>query len=127
MLITYIVEVPEENVMELADFMQKRNIHFNHRADVAGSHPQWREDRVLMGGNAAEILEELNRHLERVGVTPGVPGPVADWSVPKLQSFLDVAACNFRWNQGRITAGISQGAWDLVVRDTPEVFGGDGE
>lgn len=122
MLITYMIEVPQEHIMELVDFTAARNIHFNHHADIASSHPGTRRDAVLMGGDAAELREEINRHLEQRRIEPPVPGPVASWNVPRIQHFLDMAACNFSWSEGRIISSMDAGTWETIVRDTPEVF-----
>ena len=122
MLITYTIEIPEEHVMELSDFMLERRIEFNHRADVTASAPRVRQNHTLMGGEAEEILTEINRYLIKLGMSPEIQGPAASWDIPVLQDFLDLAGCNFQWNDGKILEPEQPPDWNLIVRDTPRVF-----
>ena len=137
MLITYIIEIPEEHIGELTEFMQSRNIRFQQRSDVMGSDPEKRNDNTLMGGDAEKLRREVNRYLEQNQLSPLVPGPSDRWSIPTLQSFLDLAACNFRWSGGEIAGPIlgsvseiagpilGSNDWSMVVRQTPEIFSED--
>ena len=123
---SYIIEIPEEHIGELTEFMQSRNIRFQQRSDVMGSDPEKRNDNTLMGGDAEKLRQEVNRYLEQNQLSPLVPGPSDRWSIPTLQSFLDLAACNFRWSGGEIAGPIlGSNDWSMVVRYTPEIFSED--
>ena len=125
--VSYTVTLPLELTGELEQFLRDRDVNFRPRDMAtklrdAATHPQ-----VLMGFEAQDLLDLINRELQRNGTRPLVPGNPETWTLAQLHEFLDLALHHFGWDEKNRLTGLQwpeeEIPWTELASGYPQLFG----
>ena len=124
--IKYIIEIPEDAIPELEALMARRGAYFHPVRQVVAINDIFMESSTAMGHHAGDLVREVNRHLDQLGLTPRVPEDHGEWGPARMQAFLTMAVMNFRWEDGRVEEDWWKDdgkTWDEVALENPGAFG----
>ena len=124
--IKYTIDVPREAVPELEILMNKHGAYFDSRRQITAINDTLMESSTAMGHHAPDLIESLNQHLDRSGLEPLVPTDHKEWSLERLQAFLNMAVNNVQWVDNHVESDWweEEGkTWQEVVQENPMVFG----
>ena len=123
--ITFTLDVPESAVQELQKFMDERGIHFDPRSQVTQTNDAFISEHRSMGHEAGEIIQEINRYLEKMMFDFRINPNHQEWSLPELQQFLEFSITNFYWQDGKVTDAWWDGSpdhWIEVLQQYQQLF-----
>ena len=124
--IKYTIDVPQDTLPELEVLMNKHGAYFDPRRQVTAINDALMESSTAMGHHAPDLIESLNQHLKGQGLRPLVPTDHKEWSLERLQAFLNMAVKNFQWVDNHVECDwwLEEGkTWHKVVWENPAVFG----
>ena len=110
-LATYMVRIPVELTEELKQFLDERGVDFKPRQQALRMNDAGCDPPVMMGHEAGEVLDDINRFLQARRRSPLVPGDPESWTMLQLHQFLELAMEHFEWEDGIIQP--PTGAWWL--------------
>ncbi len=124
-IISYYVNIPEDLVDELANWMKQRNLTFGPNRSVIALNENFMDLSVAMGQHVPALLKSINDHLRENDCRPAVPENHEDWTPAQTQEFLNLAITQFSWSDARIVDAWWEhdgNTWQEVAQEYPRLF-----
>ena len=125
--LTFTIDVPDTQVEELKDVLDKLDIRFNPERQLVAFNESFMDTAVAMGHHTADLIEDINDQLQRGGFTPLIPTDWKEWTLTRRMDFLGFAIRSFDWfdhDTDNSPWRLEETSWQEVVDDNPLIFTG---
>ena len=123
--LTFTVQVLPSEVDHFFNYLQRGGYKFDPNKALACTHESATGDHTLHGADAKELIQQINNHLTDRNCRPLLPENPEEWSIPRLQEFLELALLHFDWDGLKLENCWWIGKndeWDVIAEDYSIVF-----